>query len=49
MWRFNGYALTCPEGGIWGARSGGSPGYSRNVTYCRGAAQGLAALWQRLA
>lgn len=17
MWRFNGYALTCPEGGIW--------------------------------
>lgn len=33
MWRFNGYALTCPEGGIWGARSGGSPGYSRNVTY----------------
>ncbi len=33
MWRFNGYALTCPEGGIWGARSGGRPGNSPKVTY----------------
>lgn len=33
MWRFNGYALTCPEGGIWGARSDGRPGNSPKVTY----------------